>query len=951
VQDIRSRITARKISEEAEKLQQTGTAESLRKAIGKYEEALPHWRAAGDLAGEAETTGSIGEIHLMLGEFQKALTRLELALPLFRAVPDTKKAAHTLANLGYAYDNLGEKQKAVAYYSQALEILRAINDDYGEAATLSNLGLLYQSIGELQKALAHYFQALPLARALKEQFGEATILNGIGAVYTRLRETDKALSYLTQALQRWQEVKNAWGEAATLNNFGYNYERQDETQKALDYFDRALRRWREIGNPGGEAGTLTNIGRLYDKMGQKQQALDSLGKALTLYQKIKSPDGIANVFTAIGNVHYSLKDLPPALEHYQRALPLVRTMGDRDGEANILHGIARVERDLGRLSAAREHIETALKLRESIRGEVAGQEVRAAYLASFQSYYELYLDILIRQHQQQPAEGHDATALHVSERARARSLVETLVEARADIRRGVESALLARENELQQRLNAKEQYRRQLLSRKPTEEQVAAADEEIEDLMIQYQEIQAQIRATSPSYAALTQPQPLSLREIQQQVLDDETILLEYALGEQRSFLWAVTPTTINSFVLPKRATLDSLARRVYDLLTARNQSLPNETEEQKEMRFAQTDREFSEAAAALSQALLRPVAELIGTKRLLIVSDGALQYLPFGILPVISNQLSVNSKPSLKTDHWSLNTDYWSLTTDYRPLILDHEIVHLPSASVLAILRRELAGRQPAAKTVAVLADPVFASHDARVKRGKDKFSKPAADSTLVAEAPILESALVRSVREMGITDSGEELPRLLFSRREAEGIMRHVPAGEGKKAVDFTANRATATNPELSRYRIVHFATHGLLNSKQPELSGIVLSLVDEQGKPQDGFLRLHEIYNLNLPADLVVLSACQTGLGKEIKGEGLVGLTRGFMYAGAARVVASLWSVKDDATAELMKRFYEKMLVREKLRPAAALRAAQVEMWDTKRWRAPYFWAGFVLQGEWR
>jgi CHAT domain-containing protein len=146
------------------------------------------------------------------------------------------------------------------------------------------------------------------------------------------------------------------------------------------------------------------------------------------------------------------------------------------------------------------------------------------------------------------------------------------------------------------------------------------------------------------------------------------------------------------------------------------------------------------------------------------------------------------------------------------------------------------------------------------------------------------------------------------------------------------------------------VHFATHGLLNSEHPELSGVVLSLVDEQGKSVDGFLRLHEIYNLNLPAEMVVLSACQTALGKEIKGEGLVGLVRGFMYAGSPRVVASLWKVDDVATAELMKHFYSGVLT-EGMRPAAALRAAKVEMWKQKRWHAPYYWAAFELQGEWK
>ena len=192
----------------------------------------------------------------------------------------------------------------------------------------------------------------------------------------------------------------------------------------------------------------------------------------------------------------------------------------------------------------------------------------------------------------------------------------------------------------------------------------------------------------------------------------------------------------------------------------------------------------------------------------------------------------------------------------------------------------------------------------------------------------------------------------RLRFSRAEADAIARLAPEGQRLEAVDFVANRATATSAELSEYRIVHFATHGLVNSQHPELSGIVLSLVDKKGEPQNGFLRLYEIYNLKLNADLVVLSACQTALGKEIKGEGLIGLTRGFMYAGAPRVVASLWRIDDRATAELMTRFYSGML-KDKLRPAAALRAAQVSLLQgqDKRWAAPHYWAAFTIQGEWK
>jgi CHAT domain-containing protein len=247
----------------------------------------------------------------------------------------------------------------------------------------------------------------------------------------------------------------------------------------------------------------------------------------------------------------------------------------------------------------------------------------------------------------------------------------------------------------------------------------------------------------------------------------------------------------------------------------------------------------------------------------------------------------------------------------------------------------------------VAVLADPVLQADDARVKQAGsgEKIETIGTPASSVAGSAETDD-LIRSAGESGAPSLG----RLPFTRQEAEAILASARDGKNLKALDFNASRATATSPELAEYRIVHFATHGLINSRRPQLSGIVLSLVNEQGRPQDGFLRDHDIYNLRLGAELVVLSACQTALGKQVRGEGLIGLVRGFMYAGAPRVAASLWNVKDEATAELMKRFYEKML-KEGMTPAAALRAAQVSMWNDKRWEAPYYWAGFVLQGEWK
>jgi len=407
---------------------------------------------------------------------------------------------------------------------------------------------------------------------------------------------------------------------------------------------------------------------------------------------------------------------------------------------------------------------------------------------------------------------------------------------------------------------------------------------------------------------------------------------------------------------LPKRAEIEALERQSYELLAA------GETGAQLRARLAGAAAQNPEWATALSRILLSPVAAQLGKKRLVIVADGALQYLPFAALPAPETGRRGDGETGRHGDTaMRVQSDRGMDRMDksrpvspsprppvaYAPLIVNHEIVSLPSASSLSVLRRELALRVQPPKTVAVIADPVFEVNDERIKKDAGDVAPPNNNS---GARSVGEREVFRSAIEVGATDEQQRLQRLSFSRNEAEEIATLAGTGASLKALDFEASRTTALGSNLSQYRIIHFATHGLLNSQHPELSGVVLSLVDEHGRPQDGFLRLHDIYNLRLASDLVVLSACKTGLGKEIRGEGLVGLTRGFLYAGAPRVVASLWKVDDRATAELMKLFYQGML-RGGLRPAAALREAQITMWRQKRWAAPYYWAGFGLQGEWK
>jgi CHAT domain-containing protein/Tfp pilus assembly protein PilF len=898
------------------------------KALEYYDKALLIRQEIDDRRGQAITLNNIGLSNMYLSNQQKAIAYFSQALSVWQQEGDRSMEALTLNNLGGIHYKRGESQKALEYFNQSLLIRQELGNQRGQAQTLNNISLVYQDRGELQKALESYNQALPIWRAVGDHPGEANTLDNIGTIYTLLGDPQGGLDHHNQALLVRQQVNDQRGQANTLTHIGYAYSILEGPGKAMPYYEQALKLRKAVNDQWGEGYTLIKIGEAYAQLGDSQKALDHYYRALELLKIAEDRQEQADAFNKIAQAYNSLGDSNKALENYRQALELWQSIGDRRGAATTLYGIARVERDRGNFSEALKNSEAAVSIIETLRSKVASQQLRITYLASVRDYYDLDIDTRMRLRNSNPSEGHDARAFEASERARARSLVELLNEAYANISRKADAALLERERFLRQEIDAKEQARIQLLNGKHTGQQAVAAEKELSALIDKYQELLTEIKIKSPSYAALTQPQPLTLKEIQQQVLDPDTLLLEYSLGDDRSYLWAVTQTSINSFELPGRAELEAQAKLVYKLLTA-HQEAAGETAQKYLARVAQADADYWPQAARLSQMLLGAVASQLGEKRLLVVAEGALQYIPFSALPAPTNETARMSAEKPEAGVGANSSSFMP-----HPLIIDHEIVNLPSAAVLAILRREVAGRKPAAKAIAVFADPVFEKDDYRIKSPKNK---------LIAQSAKQQSASGELSRALS-------LPRLPSTRREAQEIQAVVSAKDSFEALDFMANRKMATSPELAKYRIVHFATHGLLNNEHPELSGIVLSLFDEQGNQQNGFLRLNDIYNLNLPAELVVLSACSTGLGKEIRGEGLVGLTRGFMYAGAARVMASLWNVNDLATANLMKRFY-KAVMTDGLPPASALRKAQVEMWKSQSWKAPYHWAAFVLQGEWK
>ncbi len=990
VRDIRREMKDQ--SGEAEALLDLGAVSrdigDNRKALEYFEAALPLWRTLGNRSREASTLNFIGLIHRTLGNKDEALEYYNQALTLSRELKNQRLEATLLNNLGSFHSSIGDKRKAMEYYQQAVALQQDVKNSLGEASALTNIGVLHANLGENEQALKYYNQALPIWRSVNRRMEEGVTLNNIGETHDRLGEKQQALDYYAQALELIRTAGARQNEVGILTNTGTVYSSLGERQTAIEYYQQALSICRDVGDLTLEADIYHLLGYLYYELGDKQKALEYHNQALPLWGKLGDKRGEANTLAAVGFVYRDLNEFEKSLEYLNRSLPLHIEVGNRGGQSDTLthlgmvrndlgerekaiefleqslalaqavtdphreaktrFELARVQMALGDLSKARTQIEETLRLVETIRSKVVGEHLRASYFATVQRYYDLYIELLMRMNERRKDEGFDGMALQAAERARARSLLDLLAEARADIRSGVDPALIERERTLQTLLSGKAELQTRLRSDPQTQAEAEALDKEIQSLTAEFQEVRAQIRVNSPRYAALTQPQPLTLAEIQKEVLDEDTLLLSYSLGEERSFLWAVTPTSINSYALPKREEIEEAARKAYELVSKPRSSQSVEGEGRR-LRHEPKKAAEDDATAVLndlSRMLLAPAAEQLGKKRLLIVAEGALQYLPFAALPEPAPGREGVRSTGRKAKRRSVARSPRRPVAN-TPLIINHELVSLPSASTIAVLRRELEGRRPAAKTLALLADPVFEKDDERVKT----VALPAENKSPTAPPKVAEERTLKHLKKSSEDNPGvARIARLPYTRQEAEQISALIPESERKQSLDFEASRVTATEAELSQYRFVHFATHGYLDSERPELSALVLSLVDERGARQNGFLRTHEIFNLKLPAELVTLSACETGLGKEIRGEGLVGLTRGFMYAGAARVVVSLWALNDRATAELMARFYRKML-KEGLRPAAALRAAQAEMSKEPQWQAPYFWAGFTLQGEWR
>ena len=855
--------------------------------------ALALWRQLGDELGLAETLFGIGDYYNDEGISALALQSLRAAAELQRRNDDVRGEAKALYLIGGIYSKQGDAAHARAYLDLALARSNESGDPSVQANALLKSGDLHLLRSELQQAADEYSKAYQLLLSVGERTNAVWALISMANIALYFGEPEKARERFAEALTWFETLEDQEGRASALLGIGYALEAQRDTSGAAEDLERALAIVRENGLRHLEAVTLYELGKVHHQLGQWRRAIQELKRALEL----EGPDvsRAPQTLVELGKAYGKGGELAAADQAFKHAIQGSGGQGTLV-EAAAQAGLARVERETGGLAAAATAIGKALEITEKLRLGVLRPDQRVSFLAARRAYYELDVDVLMRLHARYSNAGYDAAAVAASEKARSRSLLDLLDEDRAAPTRGIPPELRQRQIEIDRRItNLELQLRSRPGSATATERQ--RLEKELEQAGEEEKDLGAEIRRREATYAAFQAPSPLTLEQMQD-LLDDRTALLEFFLGTESSFLFVLTRQRLTVQRLPTIQALEPLVRRMRAAISQDG--------------FLSGKR-YAEDAYELYRTLLLPVVPAIQDKpHLLVVPDGVLHLLPFEAL--LTERVPGAGAPR----------------RDLPYLIRQRSVSYVPSSSVLALLQAE---RQPewlpGAKLFVGFADP---DHG----QAREGQSSSGCEPVKALEAT---TGATRLPRDLG------RLPPLPAARQEVCRIAGLFPSGE---AVVFAGAGATEENIKsstlISSTHSLHFATHGTLDETNPELSGLELA---HSSSSEDGLLQVREIFNLRLHADLVVLSACQSGLGREVSGEGLIGMSRAFLSAGAGSLVVSLWPVDDESTADLMVSFYHTL--RETRDKSAALRHAKLELIEHSPYYHPYYWAPFVLIGR--
>lgn len=852
------------------------------------ENTLETWRKLGLGHRTALTLSDLGHLHGLAENADLARTAYAAAAAEQRARGAWRPLALALLNAANQDLKASAPEDALARVEEALPLFELCADpacDAYAALALARRGTARSQLGQLQPALRDLADALERSRSTPRRDIEATVLSELTPVELELGQLDSALRH-AQAAERLNQARGTPRELALAR------QKLAATAARLGRLDEAESTIREAlrglppANARERALLLSSLAHVLRRRGDSSGARTAFESALELLRDQPDERTRAILLTGLGHLLGVSGAPEQGLARLDEAQRLFDQLDDPDGQAMSRARSAELLGALGHFSAARQRIVEALERVETMRGDMARGDLRLSFFGRHQDYHEIAIDILLRSHAQDPEAGHDLAALAVHDRRLALELVDRLTF--GDSRSLADAELLEVEKQLEDHLRE--------LVQAPWHQ---ARSLQIATVLERLASVRGEIRlaAGRPQEGGPVAP---SLddnggEELLVELLDPGTLLLAYYLGEEESLLWTASLDGPQSgrlrhavHRLPARREIERLIRDfIADL------GSPDSRSQERARR----------SGRQLAALLLGPVSAELSDQRLALLVDGELHSLPFAALPRPVATATADGADELLIEH--------------------HELVQIPSLRSLRELRRRTAGRPRPDRLAAVFADPVYNAEDPRLPRTATGSRDP-------------------------LTDSGTVFERLAGTAVEARVIAELAGDRDLLEAMGFEASRNRFLSAPLADYRVVHLATHGLPDPR-PELAGLVFSRFDAEGHPQDGLVRLFEITRLELAADLVVLSGCETNVGRNIRGEGMLGLAWGFLQAGAARVIASLWPVGDRATAALMSELYQGFLA-DGLSPTAALRRAQLKALRRPE-SSPHDWAGFLLRGDWR
>jgi CHAT domain-containing protein len=807
----------------------------------------------------ADVIEAQGEVSYWTSKTPEAIESFTRAREL--AVESNDVAAQALNSMMLAQAlNSSEHQKSTRLAWNALNLWLSNKDAYGAARARLLLGYLASKEEDFHLAQCHCENALLVFRSVSDRDNAATASNILGLVARESGDLDASYASYRRALSDYAAAHDELGEAESVEGLARLLMIRHNYADLLSLYHLKLTIAKKTGYRALVASAFLDLAAVHAAQRHYLEAETNFQKALSEYRAAGNRYGEGVTLMRLVDLRFAQNRFDDALELSGQALKLKEETAEAEDVARIQYLRARIDWKLHRIDDARSEIEKTIAIIESQRLRIDKFDSRAQYFASVHEYYSLYIQVLMALHELRPADGYERLAFETAEKSKVRALLDMLSDS---------------------------------LTPLPCE-QVLSETSNPDSPSI--------VRSTQISQATSA----LTLLETETQIASSNTVLVEYALGDEASYAWIVDTGKISAVKLAPASEI----RKAVHLF--RESLVPvRPAEKESPIQYLQRKHAAKQAFALQSDRLsklLLSSLDIPPQKGVLIVPDGPLQYIPFALLA------------------------YGKTTVPFLEL---HDLTMLPSASALVALRKSASAREPPTDSVVVFADPVF----------ENPHTSSLASSSVTAN---VRSARPNDLQRALLDFQGSQhIPSLPGSRTEALAIQEIFGSSRAHLALNFDATRDAVIDGSLAHPRVIHFATHGIVDTLHPEMSGLILSLFNRKGESQDGYLRLSDIYKLKLSADLVVLSSCESALGKDLESEGIIGLPRGFLYAGARSVIASLWKVDDDATAALMKALYSRMQRGES--PSDALRGAQLELLKGTRFSDPYYWGAFVLEGD--